>query len=109
MIKVIFRRDSRGHIEGFTVEGHAAFAPEGEDIVCAAVSALTQAAILGIEEIVGVKPSVKKADGYLQCRLPGGLVAAQLHDVRLLLETMALGLSETAEAYPRHVKISDRK
>ncbi|NLI69804.1 MAG: ribosomal-processing cysteine protease Prp [Firmicutes bacterium] len=109
MIKVTFRRDSRGHIKEFTVEGHAVFAPAGEDIVCAAVSALAQAAILGIEEVVGVKPSVKKADGYLECRLPGGLATAQLHDVGLLLETMALGLRETAEAYPRHVKISDRK
>ena len=34
---------------GFIVEGHAEFAPHGQDIVCAGVSAIVQAAILGIE------------------------------------------------------------
>lgn len=33
---------SRSHAIGFEAEGHTGYAEEGSDIVCAAVSALTQ-------------------------------------------------------------------
>lgn len=102
---MIFHRDVQGNIDGFTVKGHAAFAPKGEDIVCAAVSVLTQTAVISMERIAGIKPVVRSADGYLECRLPEELTAAQLCDARLLLKAMALGLEETARIYPGYVKI----
>lgn len=37
----IFIRKLGEHYSGFRVTGHANYAPEGKDIVCAAVSALT--------------------------------------------------------------------
>lgn len=108
MIKLIFHRDDQGNIDGFIVKGHAAFAPRGKDIVCAAVSALTQTAVMGIEKVVGIKPKViRSARGYLKCRLPGELTAAQLRDAHLLLKVMAMGLEETARNYPQYIKIVD--
>lgn len=37
--------------DGFIITGHAGYAEPGKDIVCAAVSALTQAFIASIEEL----------------------------------------------------------
>ena len=49
MIRVMFYgNDARG---GFSVTGHSGYAEEGQDIVCAAVSALTQAACIGLVQI----------------------------------------------------------
>ena len=48
MIRIKMEKDRQGRLCGFIVEGHADYAEEGSDIVCAAVSALTQTALLGI-------------------------------------------------------------
>ncbi|MFQ9178134.1 MAG: ribosomal-processing cysteine protease Prp [Christensenellaceae bacterium] len=41
----------RRHDGGFSIFGHAGYAEPGKDIVCAAVSALTQAFIASVEEL----------------------------------------------------------
>lgn len=38
------------------VKGHAGYAPHGQDIVCAAVSAILQTAVLGLESIADSYP-----------------------------------------------------
>ena len=37
---------------GFSAKGHAGYADAGEDIVCAAISALTQATEYGLTEVI---------------------------------------------------------
>ena len=59
----IFRTE--GHITAVTVEGHTGYAEEGSDIVCAAVSALTQGALLGIREVAGIGAESRVSDGRL--------------------------------------------
>lgn len=49
MTKVTFYQNSDLEYVGFTVEGHAGFADEGEDIICSAISALVTNAINSIE------------------------------------------------------------
>ena len=40
MIQITFHKTRTGDYQGFTCSGHAGYAAYGEDIVCAAVSAL---------------------------------------------------------------------
>jgi hypothetical protein len=40
MVTVLFHEDSRGRLSSILAEGHAGWADAGEDIVCAAVSAI---------------------------------------------------------------------
>ena len=47
----VFRRPD-GAISGFDANGHAGYAEAGEDIVCAAVSALTEATLNGLQSVV---------------------------------------------------------
>ncbi|MDO4615037.1 MAG: ribosomal-processing cysteine protease Prp [Lachnospiraceae bacterium] len=49
MTKVTFYQDSDGAYMGFTCEEHAGYADEGEDIVCAAISALVFNTVNSIE------------------------------------------------------------
>lgn len=106
-MKVRILRDTDGAIMGFEVRGHAGFAEAGQDIVCAGASALTQAAILGLEERLGLACRVKVERGDLACHLPRDVspaVAARAQDI---VETMVLGLRSMALAYPGHVQVID--
>ncbi|HHW54258.1 MAG: ribosomal-processing cysteine protease Prp [bacterium] len=99
MINIAIERDKGGRIVAFRVRGHAGYATYGKDIVCAAVSALTQAAIIGLEEYLALEPTVVIEPGLLECTLkerPEGLAA----QVDAILETMLLGLGGVAAEYP---------
>ena len=57
MITVDLFKNEQGLITGYKVSGHAGFAAAGEDIVCGAVSVLTQTPILGLEQHLKCQPS----------------------------------------------------
>ena len=52
---------------GFVVSGHSGYSEEGSDIVCSAVSSLSQMVCVGLENVLNLKPSIKMKDGYLEC------------------------------------------
>lgn len=63
-VKIFFQPD--GRISGFDVSGHSGTAAEGEDIVCAGVSSLTDTAFLGITEYLHREVSYDAASGEAQ-------------------------------------------
>lgn len=97
-------REGRG-VAAFTVEGHAGWAPRGRDIVCAGVSALTQAALLGLEEYLALNPEVRVKEGFLYCRLRGA--EERMREAQAVLATMELGLRAMAREYPQSIKIEE--
>ena len=95
MITVDLFKNEQGLITGYKVSGHAGFAAAGEDIVCGAVSVLTQTPILGLEQHLKCQPSyhVDEEDGILEVNLnntPNELTQA-------ILATMEYGLLGVAE------------
>lgn len=109
MIVVDLVRDRQGRLGGFSVKGHAGFARRGQDIVCAAVSALTETTALGLAEVAGLAVEVRAGEGFLACRLPAGLTPEDRARAELLLETMVLGLREAARQYPAHLEVRERE
>lgn len=107
MILVTVKRDGRGLVAGFRIAGHAGYADKGQDIVCAAVSALAQMAILGVKRVAGLSPSVRQAEGSLVCSLPGG-ASGDLVVGQGILETMLLGIGEIAVAYPGCIAVEEQ-
>jgi uncharacterized protein YsxB (DUF464 family) len=91
-----------GRLYGFCASGHAGYAPEGEDIVCAAVSALTQSALLGLGEVLKapVEWSRDEGKGALSA-----FVAESTEGTELLLRTLEAGLRNIAGQYPDLVGI----
>lgn len=93
MIRIIAGRDK------IVLSGHAGYAPKGQDIVCAAVSALTENLKLGIEKLTRSSVGFFDAENY-------EIVPQYLDDAgTVLLSSYVLGLQALAEAYPQHVKI----
>lgn len=93
--------------EGFRARGHTGYADHGEDIVCAAVSALTQTAVLGLEETLAIAAEVAIEDGQLSCFLPKFLDQEKWEHGQILLDTVFRGLKAIADEYGQFVKVEE--
>ena len=84
-----------------TVEGHAEYAEKGQDIVCAAVSAITCALMEWVRVNDNLTPhsDVVQRDGYVRVFFSNPWA---WEDVR---EFAVMGYRMIADAYPDHVKI----
>ncbi len=94
-----------GRLAGFRTQGHAGQAPHGSDIVCSAISALTQTAVNALESVaeVPVRPAV--ADGLLEVMLPRDLSKAQRDTGDIILRTIVQGLTDIASSYPAYARV----
>jgi len=106
MIRVAFWQGAGGLLGGFRVQGHAGYRPKGEDIVCAAVSALAQTAVISLKDQLPVAPEVNIRDGALECRLPASLNPAAQEQAQVILRTIELGLKAIASDYEQYVTIA---
>lgn len=94
---------SQNAITGYTVEGHVNFKLKGEDIVCAAVSTLTQTALLGLIQYIA--PDYSIHDSTLECHLPKLIEATDRIRVNAILDTMILGLRNIEKNYPGYMEV----
>ncbi len=101
MIRVRIERDSTGRIQGFEAKGHAGAGPRGNDIVCAAVSVLTDSVFLGLDRHLKREMEWDADSGDISVRLkeaPDELTEA-------ILATLVLGLTEIQKIYPDRLRI----
>jgi uncharacterized protein YsxB (DUF464 family) len=101
---VVYARRS-GAIVSLRVRGHAGFAATGQDIVCAAASALVLSAAHGLHRFCGVAPRVFDSTSQFRLDVPGGGSA----QAQAVLETAVAGLEAIAASYPGHIKIKQAK
>lgn len=95
---------------GFEAKGHAGGRRiRGYDLVCCAVSALTQTAVNALEAVAGITPDVQIQDGYLRCILPDGLEPAVLEKAHIVLLTVMTGLTDIQKIYPNLVRIQQKE
>ena len=103
MLEVTFARDDRDRCCGISARGHADFAVHGKDIVCAAVSAILQAARLGLTEYVRAEVAVRQEPGELELRWPED--QSDLESVRAIVATAELAIEQIAHRFPKHVRL----
>lgn len=106
MLEVIFRRDSRDRLSSVFASGHVEIAETSSDeysLVCAAVSAILQAARLGLEGYVKLPLDVTQARGELSMRWPQR--AREDERVLAILETARMSVEQIAAQYPQHVRL----
>ena len=96
-----------GAIAGFRAKGHAGQAKRGQDIVCSAISALTQTAVNAMETVAGVptEPVMDEEAGLLEVVLPGELTPRQAADCQIILRTIVQGLTDIEQSYPGQVRV----
>ena len=99
-----------GMIRGYEAGGHAGGKRiRGYDLVCCAVSALTQTGVNALCAVAGVTPDVKVQDGYLRCILPEGMSEQQQQDAQIILRTIMTGLTDMQKIYPNLIRIQQKE
>ncbi|MCL2756260.1 MAG: ribosomal-processing cysteine protease Prp [Firmicutes bacterium] len=96
--------DNQSGLIGFSIRGHANFGNHGQDVVCAAISAIAQTAVLGLIEVAKISPDIDKSDGWLSVVI---FENEQRLDIRAILDTMVTGIRNIATQYPKHIKIEE--
>ena len=86
----------------FDVRGHSGYAREGEDIVCAAVSAVAQATLIGLVEVLNlpVKHESDEKRGVLSVK-----IRSAGRESQILLDTMKRALEAIANDYPDYLQV----
>lgn len=103
MIKIIYEADPEGGKLTMRAEGHAGYAPAGQDIVCAAVSCLMQTLAYSAAED-------EKTSSCIYQDKDGPVVSVEAGDSVLMrdkFELVADGLTLLAEQYPENVSFKE--
>ena len=86
--------------ERIEISGHAGYAEPGKDIVCAAVTALTQTLIQSIENLT---------DDKIEYRISPGKAEIEYRNLseksKTLVDSFFVGICLIAEEFPEHVKV----
>ncbi|MBZ2404801.1 ribosomal-processing cysteine protease Prp [Liquorilactobacillus hordei] len=109
MIKASFFY-SEGQLNGFELKGHADSGEYGQDIVCAAVSALAISTINGLEQLAKVQLYVdanEQNGGFLQARLADSAINDEA--AQLLLTNFRLGIGDVTKNYSDYIEIIEDK
>ena len=88
-------RKKNGSYEEFISKGHAGYAEAGQDIVCAAVSALIITTVNSLEKFTDDKFDVQEEDGFVSIHFRNDLSERGM----LLMDSLLLGLTEIAGSY----------
>ena len=95
MIKITVYQNDKHEYVGFRTEGHAGYAPAGEDIVCASVSILVINTINSIETFTQDKAAVTSDEK--SGRIEYHLFTSPSKETTLLFSSMVLGLQSMEE------------
>ena len=103
MVSIEIQRNSEDQVIGCHLSGHAGYDEHGFDIVCAAVSALSATAMLGLTQIAQQEGEYTNSEGQCDMVL-SGTINQSGQDI---LGTMILGLKEISHQYPEFVQINE--
>ena len=94
-------------IVGFEVKGHSGYAPEGEAIVCAAITSAGRLTECAVNDVLGLEASVKvrEKDASITLKLPNGLGQTNESTCQTLLAALMVHFVQLAEEYPDHISV----
>ena len=104
---VTFLKRSDGALLGYRANGHSGYAEAGADIVCAAISALTQTTLNGLKNFLKAPVMFDQDDdgAFIEAILTPEASEDQIRQAQLLLVTLLEGLQAIQREYPRNLRI----
>ena len=84
---------------GYVVEGHAEYGDRGTDIVCASVSALAQATLLGLKKYTQVHFVMR--DGYMRVQI----AKQESPEILAIMTTFVRGVEAISNQYKENVEL----
>ncbi|WP_415928899.1 ribosomal-processing cysteine protease Prp [Zhenpiania hominis] len=85
------------------IRGHAGYAPRGQDIVCAGVTAITQTLVESIEGLTGNEIKYDMSPGRVDIEIKD-----PDEDAQLLMDSFFVGVEMIADEFPEYVRVEIR-
>ena len=98
MIKILIKNEGK-KVKLLEVKGHASSAPYGEDLVCAAVSAVVTGGFNAIKDIDNVELILQEGYASLEAKKP-----LSPHD-EIVVDTIIAGLETIAESNQQFIQV----
>ena len=108
MTTVTFQTEG-SRIVGFEVKGHSGYAPEGEDIVCAAITSAVRLTECAVTDVLGLEAAgkVKQKDASSSLKLPSALGQTNESTCQTLLAALMVHCVQLAEEYPENISVME--
>lgn len=84
------------------VRGHAGCAPQGQDVVCAGVTALTQTLVESLEALTGNEIKYDMSPGRVDIEIKD-----PDEDAQLLMDSFLVGVYMIADEFPEYVRVEE--
>lgn len=92
-------------ITGFSISGHSGYAEAGQDIVCAAISAVVTMAEATINDVCGAKAKVRVKDEQARISLTLPVSCDEEETVQAVLAGMMITLAGMRDDYPDYIEV----
>ena len=96
-------------LTGLEMKGHSGYAPQGEDIVCAALTSAVRLTECAVNDVLGLEAPVKarEKDAYISLKLPGALGQTNESTCQALLAALMVHCVQLAEEYPENISVME--
>ena len=85
------------------IRGHAGYAPRGQDIVCAGLTALTQTLVESLETLTGNEIKYDMSPGRVDIEIKD-----PDEDAQLLMDSFFVGAEMIADEFPEYIRMEIR-
>ena len=92
-------------ITGFSISGHSGYDEAGQDIVCAAISAVVTMAEATINDVCGAKAKVRVKDEQARITLTLPVSCDEEETVQAVLAGMMITLAGMRDDYPDYIEV----
>ena len=92
---------------GFECSGHTGYGEFGKDVLCAAISGITQSIVIGLEDVCKIDLELTRNDskGYIKVLIPNNVDGAVIAKSQVLLETLYLSMQDLIEGYSKYISM----
>ena len=108
MITINIKRNDKKEIISFSLNGHAGYDVNGKDIVCAAVSAVVNMVLIGLNEKLRIKLRFEKDDGgYIKVEIPENTDREKMKSAQVMLESMVTEFLDIESNYKGYILVKE--
>ena len=106
MIKVLFKQNQKEQFTLLKTEGHAHLDIDGKDILCSAVSVLTENLSNCLKALLNLPVTIEEAKGLYSIYIESEFVCDESD---LLFASVIFGLRVLAKQYPDRISVEEIK
>ncbi len=109
MTRAEFFKDNKGNFVKYIVKGHSGYDEIGKDIVCAAISTLTQTGLLALKKVCEVNVEYLLEEGSIEVKIPQNINDKTKKKCNIVINTILVGLENISESYPENITLKYRE